>query len=148
MIANSTYYFIPYSCQPRHTKVTIPFNLARHLRTIISKEQTLQKCMRELKYFLMKQKYPENIVDFDIHKAMALDKEILRTVKMNQDECIISYVSTYNPQNPEMFRVIINNLPILEEDEKMRGILSKFKPIKSKGQPYNLKRLPPMTSTQ
>ena len=40
-----------------------------------------------------------------------------------------------------MFRVIMDNLPILEADEKMRNILSNYKIIKSKRQPYNLKRL-------
>ena len=40
-----------------------------------------------------------------------------------------------------MFRVIMDNMPILQEDEKMRNILSKHKIMKSKRQPYNLKRL-------
>ena len=38
-------------------------------------------------------------------------------------------------------QVIINNMPILQEDEKMRNILSKHKILKSKRQPFNLKRL-------
>lgn len=40
-----------------------------------------------------------------------------------------------------MYHVIIENKPILQEDEKMRKILSQFKFIKSKRQPYNLKRI-------
>ena len=40
-----------------------------------------------------------------------------------------------------MFLVIMDNMPILQEDEKMRNILSKHKILKSKRQPYNLKRL-------
>lgn len=51
------------------------------------------------------------------------------------------YVSTHDPKDPELFRVIIENVPILREDDKMRNILSKFKIIKSKQQPYSLKRL-------
>ena len=72
---------------------------------------------------------------------MALDKDILRTIKVKQDEAIIPFVSTFNPKDPEIFPVIINNLPILEKDEKMKGIISKYKFIKSKRQPYNLKHL-------
>ena len=49
--------------------------------------------------------------------------------------------STFNPKDPEMYHVIIENKPILQEDETMRNILSKFKFIKSKRQPYNLKRV-------
>ena len=51
---------------------------------------------------------------------MALDKDILRTVKVKQDESVIPFVSTFNPKDAEIFPVIINNLPILEKDEKMR----------------------------
>ena len=49
-----------------------------------------------------------------------------------------SNVSTYNPNDPEMFHVIIDNEPILQEDDEMRD---RFKFIKSKRQPYNIKRL-------
>ena len=64
---------------------------------------------------------------------MALDKDLLRTVQERTEESVIPYVSTYNPNDPEMFHVIINNEPKkLQEDEKMRNILSRFKFIKSK----------------
>ena len=39
-----------------------------------------------------------------------------------------------------MFRVIMDNMPILQADEKMRNTLSNYKIIKRKRQPYNLKR--------
>ena len=71
---------------------------------------------------------------------MALDKDILRTVKVKQDESIIPFVSTFNVKDPEIFPVIFNNLPIVEKDEKMKGIISKYKFIKNKRQHYNLKR--------
>ena len=48
---------------------------------------------------------------------MSLDKNLLRTVKAKPEENIVSYVSTYNPRDPEMFRVIMDNMPILQEDE-------------------------------
>ena len=47
---------------------------------------------------------------------MALDKHILRTVKEKSKEKIIPYVSTHNPKDPEMFRVILDKVPILKED--------------------------------
>ena len=45
---------------------------------------------------------------------MSLDKDVLRTVKEKSEEKIIPYVSTYNPKDPEMFRVILDNVPILK----------------------------------
>ena len=88
---------------------------------------SLKYRMQELKSFLLKQKYPEQIFNHGLEKAMALDKDRLRTVQSRTEESIIPYVSTYNPNDPEMFHVIIDNEPILQEDEKMRNILSRFK---------------------
>ena len=62
-------------------------------------------------------------------------------IKEKSEKKIIPYVSTHNPKDPEMFRVILDKVPILKEDDKMRNILSKYKLIKSERQPYSLKRL-------
>ena len=138
---DSKQYLLFYSCHPRHTRVNFPYNLARRLRTIISEEHVLKMRMQELKFFLIKQKYPEQVIDRGVEKAMSLNKDQLRTVKARAEENIIPYVSTHNPRDPEMFRVIADNIPILRQDDKMTDILSRYKLIKSKRQPYNLKRL-------
>ena len=138
---DSRQYLLFYSCHPRHTKFNIPYNLARRLRTIVSEEQVLKYRMQELKSFLLKQKYPHQIINYGLEKAMALDKDLLHNDKEKTEENVIAYVSTFNPKDPEMYHVIIENKPILQEDETMRNILSKFKFIKSKRQPYNLKRV-------
>ena len=93
--------------------------------------------MKELKSFLIKQKYPLQITEYGINRAMSLNKDVLRTVKEKSEEKIIPY----NPKDPEMFKVILDNVPILKEDDNMRNIESKYKLIKSKRQPYRLKRL-------
>ena len=72
---------------------------------------------------------------------MSLDNDVLWTVKEKSEEKIIPYVSTYNLKDPEMFKVILDSIPILKEDDKMRNILSKYKLIKSKREPYSLKHL-------
>ena len=138
---DSKQYLLFSSCHPRHTKINIPYNLARSLKTIISEENVLINRMTELKSFLLKQNYPESLIDGGIAKAMNLDKNTLRTIKNKTDDKVIPYVSTHNPKNPEIYKVIQFNLPILKEDPKMNDILSNFKIIKSKRQPNNLKRL-------
>lgn len=138
---DSKQYLLFYSCHPRHTKFNIPYNLARRIRTIVSEEKVLEDRMQELRMFLTKQKYPQPIINHGLEKVMSLNRDLLRTVKQKTVEPIIPYVSTFNPNDPEMFNVIMNNKPILEEDEKMGSILSRYKFIKSKRQPYNLKRL-------
>lgn len=137
---DSKQYLLFSSCHPRHTKLNIPYNLARRLRTIVSEEHILTKRMQELKAFLLKQKYPEKIIDNGINKAMRLDRNTLRVVLEKTEESVLTYVSTHNPKNPELFNIIKFNLPILEEDPTMKNILSKFQMIKSKRQPNNLKR--------
>ena len=97
--------------------------------------------MKELKSFLIKQKYSLQIIEYGINRAMSFDKDVLRIVKEKTEEKIIPYVSTYNPKGHEIFKVILDNVPILKENDKMRNILSKYKLIKSKRQPYSLKRL-------
>ena len=138
---DSKQYLLFSSCHPRHTKINIPYNLARRLKTIISEENVLINRMTELKSFLLKQNYPESLIDGGIAKAMNLDKNTLRTIKNKTDDKVIPYVSTHNPKNPEIYKVIQFNLPILKEDPRMNDILSNFKIIKSKRQPNNLKRL-------
>ena len=138
---DSKQYLLFSSCHPRHTKINIPYNLARRLKTIISEQNVLINRMKELKMFLLKQNYPESLIDDGIEKAMKLEKSTLRTVKDKSEDQVMPYVSTHNPKNPDIYNVIQFNLPILHEDPKMSSILSNFKMIKSKRQPKNLKRL-------
>ena len=56
---DSKQYLLFTSCHPRHTKLSIPYNLARRLRTIISEQNTLEIRLNELKSFLLTQKYPK-----------------------------------------------------------------------------------------
>ena len=78
---DSRQYLLFYSCHHRHTKVNIPYNLARRIRTIVSDDTTLNHRMEELKCFLNKQKYPEQVIDYGVKRAMALDKNDLRKVQ-------------------------------------------------------------------
>ena len=58
----------------------------------------------------------------------------------NKEE-VIPYISTFNPRNPEMFTEIHSDINILRRDEYMKNAFSKYRFIKSKRQPPNLKRL-------
>ena len=72
---------------------------------------------------------------------MKLRQQELRIVRKKTDNDIITYVSTFNPKNPELFNSIRENLQILQEDETMNNILQEFQIIKSKRQPKNLRIL-------
>ena len=53
-----------------------------------------------------------------IDRAMCLDRTILRQVSQKTEEPIITYVSTHNTRNREIFNVIKSNFPTLQEDLK------------------------------
>ena len=44
--------------------------------------------------------------------AMSIDKSELRLVREKPNDSIITYVSTFNPKQPELFHAIQQNLPI------------------------------------
>ena len=138
---DSKQYLLFNSCHPRHTKTSIPFCLARRIKTIVSDDDMLAKRFDELEKFLIKQNYPHNIIKIGIQKAMALNRQTLRIIKDKVQQDIIPFVSTYNPKNPEVFNIINQNLPILYEDRHMKDLYSKYTFIKSKRQPKNLKKL-------
>lgn len=46
------------SYHPRHTKRSIPYNLARRICTIVSDEKKRNQCLEEMKKYLRKQGYP------------------------------------------------------------------------------------------
>ena len=98
--------------------------------------------MEELKQDLMKRNYPFLLINDGIEKAMEKDIKELRQVKekLNQNQ-IIPFVSTFNPQNPELFSVIKQNEHILEESDTMKSILEKTPFLKSKRQAWNLQRI-------
>ena len=60
---------------------------------------------------------------------MSLDKDLLRELKEKHKENIISYLSTYNLKDTEMFRIILDNVQIVNEAEKLRNILCKYELI-------------------
>ena len=73
-------------------------------------------------------------------KAISIPRNELLIPPIKNDEEVIPYVSTYDPNNTEMFSILKNNLHFLTSDQTMRDALSGTKIIKSKRQPPNLKK--------
>ena len=62
--------------------------------------------MNELKTALTHQKYPKRIIENGIEKEMSINKSELRLVREKPNDSIITYVSTFNPKQPELFQAI------------------------------------------
>ena len=91
--------------------------------------------------YLLRQKYPESLIKAGIEKAKALDRDAVGTVKNKNEQGLITYVSTHNPRQKEIFGNIENDLHVLKRDNRMKEVLEPYKIIKSKRQPKNLKKL-------
>ena len=72
---DSKQYLFFNSCHPKHTKTSIPFSLADRIRSIVTNEETLKIRLDELRTALTHQKYPKNIIDRGIEKAMNINRE-------------------------------------------------------------------------
>ena len=108
--------YLPYtSCHPRHIKNNIPYCLARRIKTTVSEHNKQEKRMEELKQDLIKRKFPILLIQDRINKAIEKNQCDLRQVKKNVDKEYIPSVSTFNPNNPEVFGVIKQSQHILEK---------------------------------
>ena len=130
------------SCHPRHTKRTIPFNLARRICTIVSENELRKKRLDELQKMLIERKYPVELVRFGIDKATQTPITELRKKKDdNHIQDIIPFVHTHNPSNTKIYDVVKTTFPMLKNDEIMESVLTNSKLIASRRQAPNLKRL-------
>ena len=140
---DSKTYLLFSSCHPKHTKISIPFSLARRLKTIVSNPVTLETRFQELTEFLKKQKYPPSLIEGGINKIKNISRENLLRDKGTEENntATLAFITTHNPLNPDVFRDIKQDLNILNRDPHMREVLGDFSILKSVRQPPNLKKL-------
>ena len=130
------------SSHERHTKINLPYSLARRICTIITNYDLRKTRLEELEISLLERGNPKKIIQNGIEKALNLDITTLRTPKVRQtDGNVIAFVSTHNPNNMEVFSKLHNNLDIIRQDKRLGQLLKKTKIIKSKRQPQNLKKI-------
>ena len=141
---DSHQYLVFDSCHPSHTKRNIPFNMARRVCTIVIDETRRNNRLRELKTFLLRQKYPSNLVDAAIEKAKEIPiselRKFSRTSKHGNNK-EISLVVTHNPRNHNMFDTVKHCFPILQQSDNIKELIDMKNIVYSRRQPPNLKKL-------
>ena len=75
-----------FSCHPKHTKNSIPYNLSRRICTIVSNSELRMKRLQELKYSLIARKYPISLIESGINKALNIPRDSLMQVKNHSKE--------------------------------------------------------------
>ncbi|XP_061175938.1 uncharacterized protein LOC133184880 [Saccostrea echinata] len=130
------------SCHPHHTKTAIPYNLARRLCAIVSDDNTRDIRLKELKSYLIKQGYPETLIDNGILKAKGYTRSELLSTKSKENKTeIIPFVHTHNPRNHNLTSIIHQLNNILKDDLSTKRIYKDVKFINSRRQPRNLRRI-------
>ena len=131
------------SCHPAHTKRNIPYNLARRICTIVTNNSLRSKRLEELREYLQRQHYPENLINDGITQAQNIPISTLRNSR-NRDSSVnndIPFVITHNPRNHNILETARRFFPILEQSQNLRNLINQSQIKNSRRQAPNLKRI-------
>ena len=70
--------------------------------------------LQELKTSLVPRKYLKEIVTQGIKKASIIHREALHFEKAKKNNQVLSFISTYNPNNPNLFSLITKTINMLQ----------------------------------
>ena len=138
--------YLPYnSCHPKHVTRNIPYTLARMIATIVDDPQRKSHRLSELKTWLKQSKYPIELINDAILKFENVDSYVLREPRSNDLEMDennkIIFVTTHNPQNPDVWSIVKNAFDFLKTSPNLKRVFGNLQLIKSERQTKNLGRL-------
>ena len=135
---NAHDYLLFDSHHPEHTKVNIPYTLAKRIYLLTSEGEWVRENLASLKQFLLDRKYPEEIIDRGIHKALLQGP----LPEPSEPRRKIPFTSTYFSNHD--CRNILNVASDLigsTRDDRLRQAFKNTQLIQSHRQPKNLLRL-------
>ena len=113
--------------------------MARRICTIVENNILKNKHLRELKENFRTYGYPEKVVEIGIQKALKIPQTELYQPKTTENNNNLTFLSTFNPNNPKIFKLVKSGVNKLVENN-----VNGFKYIRlihAKRQPPNLKRI-------
>ena len=138
---NDSKRYVPFtSNHPQSFLRNIPLCLARCICAIVEEEETKLKRLSELKTS-RKQKCPIVLIENSIKRALHVPLNELRKPKEKGREEIIPFVSTHNPNNPNIFPIIRQTFEKFQHSKTMPNMFYGKKLIKCMHQAPNLERL-------
>ena len=96
--------------------------------------------LKELKTILKSQKYPKMVVEKRIEKALAVPQEQLTSEKLKKKDDILPFISTYNPNNPNVFPKVREIDRNLQTSKTLSKKFAKHKLIDCKRQPSKFEK--------
>ena len=110
------------SCHPKHTKTSLPYDLAFGLNCICSSQESLQKRITDLEGFLKARVYSNSIIKRQISKALEIPRsdalEPRATRSNNTDR--IPLVITYHPPLSKLSKILNKHLRIFHSSDKCK----------------------------
>ena len=94
------------SSHPNHCKQNIPFCLAQRICTIAESNTEKLKNLKNLRSNLSKYHYPNSLIKQGFQKALSVPQKVLRKPKKPSNENILSFITTFNPNNPNIYSTI------------------------------------------
>ena len=134
--------YLPFnSCHVRHCKINVPYNLCRTVCTIVEDKNILNDRLDEVKTSLLKAKYPVKVINSAITRAKNVPQAELRTPSEKDDENVLTFVSDYNPKNPNILHYLYNCMSLLRANPTLKLIFDGVKFINSKREPPSLRSM-------
>ena len=97
------------------------------------------KHLENIKINLSKYRYPKHLTEFCINKGLSIPLQELCTPKTISNDNSLPFITTYNPNNPNVYEMIDKSVECLKRN-KVDGF-ENLRVIKSKRQTPNLKKI-------
>ena len=105
------------SNHPNHCKKNILFTLARRICTIVENTEAKMKHLENLKINLSKYQYRKQLTEFGINKALSIPLQELCTPKTISNDNSPPFITTYNPNNPNVYEMIDKSVECLKRNK-------------------------------
>lgn len=126
------------SHHPHHTKVNIPYTLAKRIYLLTSEGEWIRRNLADLKDFLLDRQYPADVIDKGIHNALLQGP----APKPPETKKTIPLVTTfYSNLDGKNVLNAAKDLISSSRDPRVRKAFSNAKFIQSHRQPKNLLQL-------
>ena len=138
---DSHLYLPPSSCHPKHVFKAIPFGVATRLKRNCSDETFFAERTAEYKGYLLNQGYPSKLVNDQFSKASAFSRNDLLQTRAKEAKKLFPFVTTFNPNLPDVRNIIRKHLSILHSNPKLKELFPRGSVIPAFRRSKNLKEL-------
>ena len=135
---DSHLYLPPSSCHPKHVFKAIAFGVATTLKRNCSDETFFAERTAEYKGYLLNQGYPSKLVNDKFSKASAFSRNDLLQTRAKEANKLFPFVTTFNPNLPDVRNIIKRHLSILHSNPKLKELFPRGSVIPAFRRPKNL----------